>query len=298
MTMHDDFTDRQQLADYLAGQLTRGRLTLVLGAGISKPFGLPDWEELLNGLFFTHGATPPTDTPERQAEYFRLNFYKTDPKGFIEAIRRVLYARVKTDFATLRANGTLAAIGSLLMASQRGSVSELITFNFDNLLETFLGYHGFVTSSIFHRFHWAEAADVTVYHPHGLIPFDPKQLGSNQDELVFDQSSYSAVVGKDNNPWRQTMLTVLRRRTCLFIGLSGADNNLDSMLKECREQHASRDENTAYWGVTFSIDNHPVDSSIWEDRGVFYNRIADYDHDLPDFLFAICQKAASRRWCP
>lgn len=295
MAMHDDFVDRQQLVDYLAAQLVRGRLSLVLGAGISKPFGLPDWQELLNGLFSEQGTRPPSDTPERQAEYFRLHYYKGDPTGFIDAIRRVLYAKVKTDFATLRANGTLAAISSLVMASSRGSVSDVITFNFDNLLEIFLGYHGFVTSSIFRSLHWSESADVTVYHPHGLVPFDPKQVGSRQDELILDQSSYSGVVGKAENPWRQTALTVLRRRTCLFIGLSGADNNLDSMLKECRDQHASRAENTAYWGVTFSTADNAVASSIWQDRGVFYNKITDYVQDLPDFLFAICQKAASVR---
>lgn len=298
MPLHDDFVDRRKQIDYLANQLVRGRLSLVLGAGISKPFGLPEWQELLDALFSAHGACAPVTTPERQAEHFRRTYYKADPSGFIDAIRSALYAKVATDFATLRANGTLAAIGSLVMASLRGSVSEVITFNFDNLLEIFLGYHGFVTASIFRSRHWAGAADVTVYHPHGLIPFDKKQVGSTQDELVFDQSSYSAIVGKAENAWRQTVLTVLRRRTCLFIGLSGTDSNLDSMLNECRDQRASRDENTKYWGATFSTADDPVASGIWQDRGVFYNRIADYDRDLPDFLFKICQKAASIRKIP
>jgi hypothetical protein len=296
MVLHDDFTDRDQLIEYLASQLNRGRLALVLGAGISKPFGLPKWEELLQRLFTAQGKPLPSDTPERQAEYLRLTHFSGNPRGFTDAIHQALYTGVSADFASLRGNGTLAAIASLVMASHRGSVSEVITFNFDNLLELLLTYHGFVTASVFREFHWAQSADVTIYHPHGLIPFDPVQERSEQ--VVFDQASYSAIVGKADSPWRQTMLTIFRRRTCLFIGLSGRDDNLDSMMQECSPQHASRSENTAYWGITFLDHDDDVAAHIWQDRGVFFNRVVDYQRDLPDFLFAICQKAASIRGAP
>lgn len=298
MTLHDEFDNRQQLSKYLGHQLVRGRLAIVLGAGVSEPFGLPDWDVLTQKLFAVQGASPPDETPERRAEYFRLTYFDADPEGFLDAIHNVLYDSVKADFATLRQNGTLAAIGSLVMASRRGSVSDVITFNYDNLLEMFLGYHGFVTASIFRKAHWMQSADVTIYHPHGLIPFDPQQDRSKADDVVFDQSSYSAVVGKADDPWRQIALTILRRRTCLFIGLSGKDDDLDSMMNECRDQHACRDENSAYWGVTFSTSDNDVARKIWQRRGVYYNKIADYSHDLPDFLFAICQHAAAIRRVP
>jgi hypothetical protein len=268
----------------------------VLGAGISKPFGLPEWGELVQRLFAAQSETPPPEAPERQAEYFRLKHFEKNPRGFTDAIHKALYVGVSADFAALRANGTLAAIGTMVMASHRGSVSDVVTFNFDNLLELFLGYHGFVTASVFREFHWAQSSDVAIYHPHGLIPFDPNQERS--DKPVFDQSSYSAVVGKADSPWRQTILTILRRRTCLFVGLSGRDDNLDSMLQECRDQHASRGENAAYWGVAFSSTDDDVARRIWQNRGVFFNKVVDYDHDLPAFLFAICQKAASMRAIP
>ena len=298
MTVVDDFADDRRLTEYLAHQLVHGRLALVLGAGISMPFGLPDWTQLLQNLYAKQGEAPPNKPPEQQAEYLRLKFFQNDPQGFVQAIHETLYASVTADFVTLRANGTLAAIASLVMASRRGSVPEVITFNFDDLLEIFLSYHGFVVAPVFRRKHWVHPADVTVYHPHGVIPFDPNQERSHGDEVVFDQSSYSSVVGKAADPWRQTVLTILRRRTCLFIGLSGADDNLDSLMTECREQHASLDENTAYWGITFSASDDDVARRLWQARGVFYNKIADYAQDLPDKLFAICQKAAQMRCVP
>ncbi len=290
---HADFADRDQLTDYLAHQLVHGRMALVLGAGISKPFGLPEWDELILQLFATQGETPPTDTAKRQAQFFRLKFFKGNVAGFLDELHKVLYANANPDFASLRVKSTLAAIGSLVMASRRGNASDVITFNFDDLLEIYLQYHGFVTASVFRPFHWSQSADVTVYHPHGLLPVDPTQERS--DDVVFDQTSFSAIVGKDSDPWRQTALTILRRKTCLFLGLSGRDDNLDSMMNECKEQHASRDENTAYWGITFSTQDNQVARTIWQDRGVFYQQIADYDHDLPGFLFSICQKAAKIR---
>ena len=295
MALHDDFDDRQQLVEYLARQLLFGRLAVVLGAGISRPFGLPDWNELVEGLFATRSESPPNGSPERQAEYYRLKYCSSDPKQLVDAIHDVLYSKVSADFASLRKNGTLAAIGSLVMASHRGSASEVLTFNFDNLLELYLAYHGFVTAPVFRESHWTQTADVTIYHPHGFIPFDADEEGSNGNEVVLDQSSYSAVVGKAENPWRQTALTILRRRTCLFIGLSGKDDNLDSMMMESREQHASRDENTLYWGITFSTSDDDCARRIWQERGVYYCKIEDYENDLPGFLFSICQNAATLR---
>ena len=190
----------------------------------------------------------------------------------------------------MRKNMTLAAIASLVMASHRGSASEVVTFNFDNLLEIYLAYHGFVTASVFHEQNWAGYADVSVYHPHGMIPFSLEH--DHSETVVFDQESYMAVVGKEGNLWRQLVLTLMRRRTCLFIGLSGKDINLDSILSDTRSVHASHSDNSAFWGVTFSTTDDPVMSGQWESRGVFYKVIKDYEKSLPEFLFGVCQDAA------
>ena len=88
------------------------------------------------------------------------------------------------------------------------------------------------------------------------------------------------------------MMPALRRRTFVFIGLSGDDANLDSLLVDVRDSHASLRENTAYWGVTFKKSPAQADPH-WEPRGVFVKAVKDYDSDLPRILFAICQEAAS-----
>ncbi len=292
MSTHADFATDDILRRYLAHQLLRGRVSLVLGAGISLHFGLPAWGNLIERLFESKGATPPAKHGvEDQAEYFRHTYYENEDDKLIDAIHAALYRDVKVDFLTLRQHATLAGVGALLMASRRGSASEVITLNYDDLLEIYLRYHGFVTESVFQEKHWAGYSDATVYHLHGFVPFDPN--AERSENVVLDQQSYAKLAGRENSVWRQLALSIMRRRTCLFIGLSGDDRNLDSILNEVSETHASRRENTKYWGVVFSTDaTNDVLRKRWQARNVFFKTVTDYDDDLPKFLFGICQDAA------
>src|SRR3989339_1412306 len=294
MITKDDFSDDRILIPYIAKQLAKGRLSLILGAGVSVPFGLPKWEDLIKKLYKAKKTSrPKVISFESLAEYFRSEFYKNDYDGYIKAIHKDLYEGADTSFHALRLNRTLAAIGSLVMASRRGSVSEVITFNFDNLLELYLSYHGFVTksSSLNDYLDWVDYSDVTVYHLHGMIPFDIINQGYSK-KIIFDQKSFSEIIGQENNPWRQLVLTLMRRHICLFIGLSGDDMNLDSILCSVHKSHTICVNKTPYWEITFSTDGDPVKAGQWEDRGVFYKNISNYEHDLPEFLFSVCQEAA------
>lgn len=290
MAKLSDFQYPNILIPYLARHLKKGRLTLVLGAGISQAFGLPGWEELLINLYAKKGATRNTAIDlKRQARDFRLQFFPTDKDGFIQEVKSVLYQGVRVDFDQLRKSKALAAIGALVMASHRGNASTVITFNWDNLLELYLEYHGFDTLSAYEEIHWAGNVDVTILHPHGFIPFDPTLKGSS--DIVFDQTSYSDVIGKEHKPWRQEVLTILRSHTAIFVGLSGTDDNLDSFLQTAKKEHASLGNQSAFWGVTIGVLKEESERRAWQDNGVFYYEVADYNNALPDILFRICQLA-------
>lgn len=287
------FLNESRLVEFLASQLRQGRLALFIGAGISVPLGLPAWEMLLQRLFKSKRMKPdPKDTLEKQAEVFRSKFYASDHLGYVAAIHNALYKQpFKVGFEEMRSNATLAGIGSLVMASRRGRVAHVITFNFDNLLEIYLQYHGFVVRSIGEEVAWAGIADVSVLHPHGVIPFsEPKRASS---KIVFDRTSYAKAIGDEKNAWRQQMLCILRSHTCLFIGLSGDDNNLLSMLIDSYSRHASLANNTVFWGITFTT-RATDPGNIWEPNGVFRKKIKNYENDLPRILFAVCRQAADQ----
>lgn len=291
MRDQDEWDDEPKLVEYLSAQLQSGRLGLALGAGISKPFGLPDWGNLINAMFKSASRAPVKGNPMQQAEYIRTNTCGGDVAKFLELVDQALYENADTSFDALRKNDTIASVGALLMASRRGSASEVVTTNFDNLLELYLTYFGFVVHSVAADIHWRDASDVTIYHPHGFLPHD--QPTERSDDIVLDQASFGQTVGKDT-VWRQVCMNMFRRRTCLFIGMSGDDPNIESMLQESRDTHASKNHGTRYWGVAFSTSNDDLLRTQWQNRGVYYRVIKDYDHDLPRLLFGICQRAAEK----
>jgi hypothetical protein len=294
MTTASDFEDEDKLVEYLACQLRFGRLSVVLGAGISMNFGLPSWENLLERMFAAKKeAIPKSESLERQAEFLRGKHFKNDTPGFLQLTHDCLYETAEVGFNELRKHPTLCALGALVMASQRGNASTVITFNFDNVLELFLNYYGHYSQSLFTEVFWRDAADVTVIHPHGFLPFDLAD-GTSRD-IVFDQKSYSTTIGDETNVWRQLLLSTMATSTCLFIGLSGADNNLDSVLIAAKERHAINSEGTAYWGVVLKQDPKEVEQQLWGDRNVFVKDVVDYEQHLPELLFKVCQQAALQR---
>jgi hypothetical protein len=124
----------------------------------------------------------------------------------------------------------LSAIGSLVMSSRRGYVANVVNFNFDDLLEIFLEFHGFVTDSVFKDRHWAGNHDVTIYHPHGFLPLDKRHPSS--DDITLGTDDYLTVMLPDaRNLWRPLLQTFLRTHTFLHIGLSGKDPNLQSLIQ-------------------------------------------------------------------
>jgi hypothetical protein len=288
----DQWDDEPTVFQYLGEQLAWDRLAIVLGAGVSSTFGLPGWKDLLRRLFATKSARLGARTDlKREAEHFRNKYYKGDTAAFLSAVQRALYKRVDVRYEVMRRSDTLAAIASLAMGSRRGSASQIITFNWDDMLEIYLEYHGFVTASVTSDRHWAPSADVAVFHPHGFLPFAPKRTPSK--DIVFDQWSYTSIMGPKGRLWRETLSSVMRRRTCIFIGLSGNDDNLDLLLQDCMKTHASRLEQSAYWGITFSASASAREVEFWKRRRVHTIVVNDYKKDLPRHLFQIVQSAAA-----
>lgn len=286
--------DESNIIDYMALQLIKGKLALVLGAGISSPFGLPDWPTLIERLYSAKSDVPdPELSLEEQAEYFRSTYFEGDDSGFKEIVQEVLYRDSTHDFVELHSNKTIAAIGALVMASFRGNVSRLITLNFDNLLEIYLQYYGYVVSSIYNEKHWNKKSDVSIFHPHGLLPV--VGTGEFSKKIVFDQESYLQVIGNKDNLWFQKVTTILRSHTCIFIGLSGNDQNLKQLLYYANENHAYEKDQVLYWGIRMTMDDNERKNKIWENRGVHTLILDDYINHLPDILFKVCQKAAILR---
>jgi hypothetical protein len=300
----EHWTDDNELVRFLGSQMVSGRLALVLGAGISMPFGLPNWPALLQELRkvlrkdpllvanpSVKDDPPPDCDLKREAEDLRLIYEESGgtTNGFLDHVSSALYSSHRITVESLLENRTLAALGAFVMASKRGRAGAVISFNYDDILEYYLDYHGSVVISVSADKYWAPSADVVIYHPHGFLPKFTTRTRSN--DLVLDQESYSKAVGSRELWWEQIRL-LLRQHFCIFIGLSGNDDNLDSMLKEVNEAHPARAAQLPFWGLSFTTTAADSMSRIMGNRGIFMKSLNSFD-ELPDFLFAICREAAS-----
>jgi hypothetical protein len=270
-------------------------MALVLGAGISGPFGLPDWLTLVDRLHVEAGVEPNSELGmEKQVEALYLGPFGKNKVTFHAAVKKALYQEIQSiDFWIM--SKLLQAIGALVMASRRGNVAEVITFNFDDILEAYLEFHGFVTTSVISDKTYTRSADVTVIHPHGLLPYRDGIAGSS--ELVLEQSSFSRILGPEGALWRTNLLSVMRNKLCLFIGVGNGDHHLESLLFDCKGTHSAlADPNKLpYWGVRFTKAPKPDEILIWRERGIATYSVGDFENDLPSLLVTICQKAARSR---
>ncbi len=269
-----------------AEQLRERRLALVVGAGVSQGFKLPNWEILTERICAAcTAAVPPGDlTLEEKAEYIWANHCNRDDREFALLVRDALYAEYSFDLATLTSNSLLAAIGALVLPSRLGAVHQVVSFNFDEVLETYLGHLGFLVDTIVDVPCWATQGDVAIAHPHGLLP----RSGPPRGKLVFTSASFGRVTGDITSAWHRELLAVMSSHFCLFVGLSGKDENLMSLAQRVQPQHASKENGFAYWGVRLA---KPDDSRRhkWEERGIAQVPVS-YS-EIPDRLFSIRQAA-------
>ncbi|MHC4099055.1 MAG: SIR2 family protein [Planctomycetota bacterium] len=111
--------------------------------------------------------------------------------------------------------------------------------------------------------------------------------------IILAQNQYDKIVGNSKQAWRGIILDIFRSHTCLFIGLSGNDDNLTSILMETKNSHASKRQGDVFWGVRFSDNKNDPKQTTWNTRGVFQDAIASYQ-ELPGWLLKVCQIAATK----
>lgn len=214
-----------------------------------------------------------------------MEISKSD-KNFNELTKQALYYNYDSDLNSLIQNPTITAIASLVMASKRGSTSHIVSFNYDDILETYLDYYGYVTNSISDECHWSGNYDAHIHHLHGYLPSRPNKTASKN--IVLDMESYNVI--NESDLWRQEISTILRTHFCIYIGLSGEDDNLDRMLHSIKTKHIATKEGSIYMGLVFKKKND--ESTLWKKRKIFPFEVNNFEKEIPKFLLNVCQTAA------
>lgn len=253
-------TDQQDHISDLRKAYQQNDLTLYLGAGVSVANGLPPWQQLVLAMYYTNISRQ--DTGELQwrpysnylfaiAEWHlsrsqepleitarRLRKYYATGDEFLTDLRRTLYAGYALSsgarFNTLqrseirKANPTLDAIAKLCEKSKLGKkgVRAVITYNYDELLETALGLFPFQPF-------WKSATSIPgklpIYHVHGFVPIKPGN-GSTPGEIVFTEDQYHLAAHDAYSFANLVQIQNMSGSTGLMIGLSLSDRNMRRLL--------------------------------------------------------------------
>jgi len=295
------FQQRKYVVKFLGEALHNRRLAIFLGAGVSRdlindgvaPIGLPTWPALIAKLYAGRRWDAPAGSNYyQQAEDFKNRLLAEGGtfEDFKGDVTQVLYGGINLDFAKIRENPTLAAIGAIVSHSLRGQVAEVFTLNFDDVLERYLRYQGIIAKPVIDEKFWSEPADVRVHHPHGFLPSPDSPFKVSSTFLVFDERSY--LEQNSDSRWNQRIEVAMQSHICLFIGLSRDDFHLKQLVSKTSKKHAFSSVRDGFWGVVLRADPKIEEVRDWAQYHVHVESLTDYPTDLPALLFAVCQSAA------
>lgn len=280
------YSDQDIAIQYLGEMLSQGSLALVLGAGICSGVGLPNWETLVKGCLDAAGLpctiTGTSTNNEIMQAIDRVEAAFSDTSKYLDAVHDALYktSRINSDMFN---HPLLVAIGAMVMGGRRGSVKEILTLNFDNVLEYYLSLYGTVPDVIYKLPSLRKDKDVTIYHPHGYLPNENRTGFS--DFLILSEFSYHKRLGASLDVWKELTRDFFRRKLVLFIGLSGDDFELMSILTSLDDE-LRKERPTGFW-----LFGKPVDEETFFRRNVIPLTLK-FD-DYPTFLLKICQHAST-----
>lgn len=274
----------------IAECLKAGTLKLILGAGISMAFGLPNWNDLIFKSLNKLKEARSEDLIERNAfdqntsKYEKmLNNYETE-SNYCQIVRDSLYSEMPPNLEDLLLQGApgLLAIAALCTGTTRGRVRHIFTLNYDDILEQYLSLLGLKVNSGSSFIRDNYNADIRIDHLHGYLP-------KNEDNLlniVFSPSSYTERYAQTHgfddwfvNQWVGSKL--------LLIGLSGDDQLLHTNAIK-HKNIINNDEVHGYALLTpNAYDENYIDLAK---KGICPIKIQR--DQIPKFLLSCCQLAS------
>lgn len=305
----DDLSNPSLATAFLGTLLSRGELFLLLGAGVSRPAGLPNWPMLVASCeaavgrpafepkFEGHVRSSQELMKAMDAVYdvLQASEASTARRRYIDLVRGELYPEA------LRAEGRygpsaikddlLIALGAMVMASARGSVADVFTLNFDDLLEWYLDLHGFSAQvvSIF-PVPLRGDRDVTVFHMHGFVPLLERRYQPSE-QMVFTYSELIArISGSSGVAWPTLLSSRLLSRRFVAVGTSMQDVDFDVLLDGARKELGE----DIPLGVAISVGMAEADRRHLKRFGVVPVSLTSYEQ-IPEFLLGVCQFAAAER---
>ncbi len=263
-----DFNDRHKLVlerdsrpvVHMRNQLHEKRFGLVFGAGLSKAFGIPTWEVLVDTLAkdpevqgegILQTVPPHAGLPyktEMLFEHFKQRRYAEAPAD--QRYTRPLDFRIAANWREIVWKHLYAGTGTTLGDSLDKhpylkqyiplikKTHMTVTYNFDDFIEQSLlrsrsaeekrSSRGFESvTDLWTQFRRPTAI---IYHPNGVVPQNVFETPS--DRLVFSEASYAEQLMGIFAGAQAGLLIHFSKHTCLLVGVSLEDETLRNVLMQ------------------------------------------------------------------
>lgn len=241
--------ERESLITKANVAVQQGNNVLFLGAGVSMSANMPSWNSLLQGLMSevkqlkepslsafkelnTHVLEECGNSYLVMARYIQSAIHQYDKNAnFSELIQKYLYNE----------NHSSPLLNTISSIVQQKKVNEVITYNFDDILEQNLKKRGMTDSVDFTSI--SKDAEIKghntlpIYHVHGIIP----EVGI-ADTVVFSEEEYHKRYANSYHWSNVEQLHALSRMHCFFIGLSMTDPNLRRLLDVAHNMNRTNED--------------------------------------------------------
>ncbi|MFW6272905.1 MAG: SIR2 family protein, partial [bacterium] len=181
-TSREGNVNKTQAIRNIKSAFSNDKLVLVLGAGISMQFGIPDWETLLQKLMvktideklshpdiianlFNYTFSP---SPLIAARYLQKHF-ESERLSFEKEVKNVLYSKYKQDTSSELVN----EIVNLCVAPGKSpNLNSIITYNYDDIIEQKISELNLPIpyKSIYGTGMLPENDELPIFHVHGFLP--------------------------------------------------------------------------------------------------------------------------------
>lgn len=258
-------TARQEIIKNAQDVIAQSNNVLFLGAGVSMSANMPSWKDLLKGLMgevkqlktttleafkelSSHVLEECGDSNLIMGRYLQTAISLYNNKAvFSELIQKYLYNE----------NNTSPLLMNLARIVQHKKVNEVISYNFDDLLEQNLVKLNLTDSIDFTAI--SKDAEIKghntlpIYHVHGIIP----KVGP-VDTVVFSEEEYHKRYSTAYHWSNVEQLHALTRTHCFFVGLSMTDPNLRRLLDAAKEMNNSNSINHYAFLQRKNLENYCV----------------------------------------
>ena len=286
----------EKCTNLLSNYLNKGKVGLYLGSGVSAALGLPNWTKLVRGCITDLPAAAVTidDSKEFDPKYYSGKFKKAcdSSEAYLECVRANLYKGVGFDFAGIRKE-MLIALTSLMVGKVRGNVRDIITLNYDDVIELYLQINGLRVSQVDKKPLDSFPSDVSILHLHGFLPYHT-DVWERSDSIILTEEEFEK--RERGSDYVKNVIDEFYK-SHIFLGVGLHPNTVTKdiapyaqvLLSDWYEKE--KIDRGYPFGFVFLTDYSEEQAQKMLDSGIVPCLISDTDK-IPPAIFSIAQKAS------